>query len=95
MHAQIPFESSVCLYKNSVRQGPGIQPDMMTWMKNEAIRQNIPTSGYYGGTILYEMSIQEDLQIVNTKQGLQIHGLTDSDKMLNAGCVSESLANYV
>lgn len=74
---------------------------MMTWMKNEAIRQHIPTSGYYGGTIRDEMSIREDLQIVNTKQGLQIHGLTDSDKMsntfkmLNAGCVSISLANYV
>lgn len=42
---QLPSESLVCLYKNSVRQGPGILPDMtdMTWMKNEAIRQNIPT----------------------------------------------------
>lgn len=29
---------------------------MMTWMKNEAIRQNIPTSGYYGGIILDEIS---------------------------------------
>lgn len=98
---QLPSESLVYLYKNSVRQGPGILPDMMTWMKNEAIRQNIPTSGYYGGIILDEMSIQEDLQIVNTKQGSQIHGLADSDetvkymKMLNAGCVSESLANHV
>lgn len=65
---------------------------MMTWMKNEAIRQNIPTSGYYGGIILDEMSNQEDFQIVNTKQG----SLADSGenvkymKMLNAGCVIES-----
>lgn len=58
---QLPSESLVYLYKNSVRQGPGILPDIMTWMKNEAIRQNIPTSGYYGGIILDEMSIQKDL----------------------------------
>lgn len=32
---------SAQLIKNAVQQKPGIVPDMMLWMTNEAIRQNI------------------------------------------------------
>lgn len=98
---QLPSESLVSLYKNAVRQGPGILPDMMTWMKNEAKRQNVPAEGYFGGVILDEMALQEDLQIVNTANGTQMVGLSDSGedvkymKMLNTGKMSENLSNHV
>ena len=98
---QLPSESLVSLYKNSVKQGPGILPDMMTWMEDEAKRQNVKKEGYYGGIILDEMAIQDDLQIVNTKSGTQIFGLSDIEtdvkrmKMLNVDKVEENLANHV
>jgi hypothetical protein len=62
-------ESLACLAKNSGKQGPGILPGMMAWMRNEAQLQNVPNSRYYGGIVLDRMAIQEDLQIVNTKSG--------------------------
>lgn len=76
---QLPSESLVSLYKNSVKQGPGILPDTMTWMEDEAKRQNVKNDGYYGGIIVDEMAIQDDLQIVNTKSGTQIFGLSDTE----------------
>jgi len=61
----------------------------------------VKKEGYYGGIILDEMAIQDDLQIVNTKSGTQIFGLSDTEtdvkrmKMLNVGKVEENLANHV
>ncbi|KAK3082719.1 hypothetical protein FSP39_003464 [Pinctada imbricata] len=98
---QLPSESLLSLYKNSVRQGPGVIHDMMQWMQTEASRQKVSREGYFGGIILDEMSIQEDLQIVNYKEGTMLYGLADSDldvkrmKTLNSNKVYDSLANHV
>ena len=98
---QLPSESLLSLYKNAVRQGPGIIPDMMQWMQKEASRQKLPKQGYFGGIILDEMSIQEDLQIVNYKDGTKLYGIADSDpdvkrmKTLSNDKVYDSLANHV
>ena len=57
-----PSPNTLSLYKNCVHQKPGINPDMMQWMYNEAHRNNIPA---VGGLLLDEMNIQKDLQISN------------------------------
>ncbi|KAL3881823.1 hypothetical protein ACJMK2_028215 [Sinanodonta woodiana] len=74
----LPSEQLLSLYKNAVCQGPGIIPQMMEWMLNEAQRQNLTQIGYFGGLILDEMSIQEDIQIVHYKSSSSLVGLTDS-----------------
>lgn len=37
----LPSESLLYLYKSAVKQRPGIIPEMMQWMRNEAINSNI------------------------------------------------------
>ena len=74
----LPSESLLQRYKNAVHQRSGIFHDMMSWMSSEAKSQCLPMSGYYGGLILDEMAIQEDLQIVNTKNETKFIGLSDS-----------------
>ena len=74
---------------------------MMEWMLNEAQRQNLTQVGYFGGLILDEMSIQEDIQIVHYKSGSSLVGLTDSGpeiKMMHAastGKAESKMANHV
>ncbi|CAG2213956.1 unnamed protein product [Mytilus edulis] len=98
---QLPSESLIKLYKNAVHQCPGIVPDMMLWMCNEAKRQNLVTEDYFGGLILDEMAIQENLQIVNTKSSTKLYGLSDSGldvqqmQALNEGIFESKLANHV
>ena len=89
------------MYKTAVQQKPGIVPDMMQWMSQEAARQNIPPHVMFGGLIMDEMSIQEDLAITKDKQGQQLVGLSDSGKqcflmnMADGGRVDRKLANHV
>ena len=97
----LPSESLLQRYKNAVHQRSGIFHDMMSWMSSEAKSQSLPMSGYYGGLILDEMAIQEDLQIVNTKNETKFIGLSDSGthikemQKLNSGKVECELANHV
>lgn len=76
----LPSERLLTVYKNAVSQKPGVNPDMMQWMQQEANRQNVPSHGMYGGIIMDEMSIQEDLAIVSCNKGQQLVGLSDSGK---------------
>lgn len=97
----LPSEQLIKLYKNAVQQKPGIVPDMMLWMSNEAKRQKLVNEGYYGGIILDEMAIQEDVQLVHTKMDTKIFGLSDSGQdvrrmqALNDGKIECQLANHV
>ncbi|VDI04296.1 Hypothetical predicted protein [Mytilus galloprovincialis] len=97
----LPSESLLYLYKNAVKQKPGIIPTMMAWMKNEAVRLRVETEGYYGGVLLDEMSIQEDLQIVNHGNGTSLFGLVDCEPEVmlmhcsNEGKCESKLANHV
>lgn len=97
----LPSESLLYLYKSAVKQRPGIIPEMMQWMRNEAINSNISNEGLYGGIILDEMSIQEDLQIVNQGRKSSLYGLVEceADVMLmhniNEGRYENKLANHV
>lgn len=97
----LPCESLLQRYKNAVHQKPGISFDMMSWMNNEAKSQNLTVKGYYGGLILDEMAIQEDLQIVNNKNETKFIGLSDSGthvkqmQVLNTRKAECELANHV
>jgi hypothetical protein len=75
----LPSESLLYLYKSSVRQRPGIISKMMEWMRSEATRLQVPKEGLYGGIILDEMSIQEDLQIINQGKESTLSGLIDCE----------------
>jgi hypothetical protein len=48
----LPSERLLFLYKSAIKQKPGIIPDMMAWMRKEALRQNIQKCGFYGGIFL-------------------------------------------
>lgn len=98
----LPSEQLLKVYKHAVQQKPGIVPNMMQWMYNESMRQISIPEGYYGGIILDEMAIQEDLQIIHTGQSSELYGLTftggDLGKMqaLNNGEITDcQLANHV
>ena len=97
----LPSERLLSVYKNAVQQKPGIVTDMMQWMQQEALRQNVPPHGMYGGLIMDEMSIQEDLVIASDKTGQHLVGLSDSGKecflmnSANSGCLDRQLANHV
>lgn len=97
----LPSESILSRYKNSIIQGPGIITEMMYWMKSEAVSQKVTPVGYFGGIILDEMAIQEDLQILRTKSGTKLVGLSDSGSdarnmsVLTTGKPDLELANHV
>lgn len=59
---QLPSERLLHIYTNKVNQKPGINKELLHWMKNEALSRNLPPEGYEGGVLLDEMSIQSDLQ---------------------------------
>lgn len=97
----LPSKSVLGRYKNAIIQKPGVINDMMYWMHNEAKSQKLTIEGYYGGIILDEMAIQEDLQIVHTKNDTKLVGLSDSGvdvkhmNVLNTGKQECELANHV
>ena len=97
----LPSESLLGRYKNAIIQKPGIINDMMYWMHSEAKAQNLTIDGYYGGLILDEMAIQEDLQIVRMKNESKLVGLSESGvdvkhmNVLNTGKQDCELANHV
>jgi ABC-type Fe3+-citrate transport system substrate-binding protein len=84
-----------------VKQKPGIIPDMMAWMKNEAGRLQIEKEGFYGGLLLDEMSIQEDLQIGNQGKITSFYRLVDREPEvmlmhhITEGKFESKLANHV
>jgi len=97
----LPSESLLYLYKNAIKQKPGIIPDMMSWMYKEAIRQKVCEEGFYGGIILDEMSIQEDIQIVKQGKDSTLVGLVDCEPDImimhnaNEGSCQNKLADHV
>ena len=73
----LPSESLLRMYKNCIKQKPGINEDNLTWMKKEAERQNVSDFGKRGGLIVDEMSIQNELQIVRKGDAWSIVGGVD------------------
>ena len=79
-----PSPNTLVLYKNCIVQKPGINSEMMTWMHNEAKRNQIPKVGFIGGLILDEMNIQKDLQVSNRGGDWKMIGFPDMGEGCNA-----------
>lgn len=73
----LPCVNTLSKYKNSVYQTPGVNDTMLQWMFMQAKNDNIPHEGYYGGLILYEMAIQEDIQIKRHGGSSKFVGMPD------------------
>ena len=73
----LPSPKTLSLYKNCVEQTPGINPNMMRWMANEARSQNLNAIGYVGGLILDEMNVQKSLDISNKRGEWKMVGFPD------------------
>lgn len=64
----LPCEGTLCLYKNSITQKPGVLPVMFEYMVKEAELNKLPPHGYSGGILFDEMSIQvgyDPIYIIN------------------------------
>ena len=57
----LPSVEQLIMYKNTVRQTPGINPMMFDWMLKEAERLNLSQEGRFGGIMFDEMSIQVNI----------------------------------
>lgn len=73
----LPCRRVLQRYKNCVQQQPGINPEMLEWMKSIAVEQNVSKDGYKGGLMIDEMAIQEDLQLKRTGENYELVGFTD------------------
>ena len=97
----LPSPSLLILYKNSVHQQVGFHTEIFKWMYTEAKRLKIPTEGWTGGIVIDEMSIQEDLQICKSGDGIEVVGLVDLGeegnicKTLSVGKKEKQLGNHV
>ena len=79
----LPSESLLRMYKNCIKQKPGVNEENITWMKTEAERQNVSDFGRRGGLVIDEMSIQDDLQIVRKGEAWSIVGGVDMGETNN------------
>ena len=73
----LPSPSLLILYKNSVHQQVGFHTEIFKCMHTEAKRLKIPTESWTGGIVNDEMSIQEDLQICKSGDGIEAVSLVD------------------
>lgn len=79
----LPSESLLRMYKNCIRQKPGLNDENLIWMNKEAQRQKISDFGRRGGLVIDEMSIQDDLQIVRKGDAWSIVGGVDMGETNN------------
>lgn len=54
----LPSGRLLSLYKNSVKQKPGLNEEVLDWMIKEADKLKLDSFGKEGGLILDEMAIQ-------------------------------------
>ena len=73
----LPSGRLLQIYKNCIRQNPGMNHEVFDLMRKEALKWKIPASGYRGGIMLDEMSIQEDLQLKEENGLMKLVGLVD------------------
>lgn len=73
----LPSQRTLQIYKNKINQKPGINNELIHWMKNEALSRNLPPDGYEGGLILDEMSIQSDLEFCSRDGNVYLWGFKE------------------
>lgn len=77
----LPSQRLIQRYKNKVQHEAGINKDILNWMKNGAIMNDLSKDGYEGGLMIDEMSIQEDLTY-NFEEKVMSTNLLDSLNVL-------------
>ena len=60
----LPSPQLLQSYKNKFRQHPGVNHEILDWIKREAERNNVSASGKMGGLIIDEISIQVRKQTI-------------------------------
>ena len=83
----LPSQRTLQIYKNKINQKPGINNELIHWMKNEALSRNLPPGGYEGGLILDEMSIQSDLEFCSRDGNVYLWGfkeVTDESEFIES-----------
>lgn len=73
----LPSSRLLSMYKNAIQQSAGINPDIFKWMRKTAEEKLKNKSDWYGGLVLDEMAIQEDLQISKRGGENRLVGLVD------------------
>ncbi|CAB4015801.1 Hypothetical predicted protein, partial [Paramuricea clavata] len=87
----LPSNRLIRYYKNAVTQEPGWNKEVIKWCRREAERWQFKSADYWGGFILDEMKIQEDLQMAvrngqHTLVGLiSLGGLYEDMKLIETG----------
>jgi len=75
------------IYKNKINQKPGINNELIHWMKNETLSRNLSPDGYEGGLILDEMSIQSNLEFCSRDGYVYLWGfkeVTDESQFIDS-----------
>jgi hypothetical protein len=79
----LPSQRLLRYHKNSIRQRPGFVEENLSWMSNEAEKQNISDFGKHGGLIIDEMSLQDDLIIERNGDMWHLVGVVDMGETNN------------
>ncbi|XP_028418403.1 uncharacterized protein LOC114543743 [Dendronephthya gigantea] len=80
----LPSNRLIRYYKNAVNQDEGWNDEMISWCKKEAERQNLKPADYWGGLIMDEMKIQEDLQMTVKGGKHQLTGVVSLGNFYNS-----------
>ena len=73
----LPSRKLLQMYKNSVKQNPGMNTEVFEMMRDEANRRKLSEIDYRGGIMFDEMVIQEALQLREDNGLMQLVGLVD------------------
>ncbi|XP_067943139.1 LOW QUALITY PROTEIN: uncharacterized protein [Watersipora subatra] len=67
----VPAESTLIQHKNQIKQIPGINIDLLAWLRGEANKRGL--AGVGGGLAVDEMSIQKKLEVAYDGSGRGLH----------------------
>lgn len=73
----LPSGRQLRRYKNSIKQEPGIKPEMLRWMKITADKANIPPAGRSGVLMHDEAKLQQDLVLERYGDTFRLIGFVD------------------
>ncbi|KAK3719592.1 hypothetical protein QZH41_015729 [Actinostola sp. cb2023] len=76
-YIKLPSNKTIRMYKNRVQQEPGWKEEILDWCKMEAKSRKFQQHDFWGGFVLDEMKIQENLEMVVKKGKHKIVGFVD------------------
>lgn len=94
----LPSGRQLSRYKNAVNQRPGINRDMLRWMKKTADDANIPPAGRTGILMHDEAKLQQDIVLVRHEDTFRLIGWVDMGEeafltqVMKTGTVKRELA---